>query len=185
MFVVSTRSDPCKPMQPSALVQESKRLLLQAGIDQNKLLQAKESRADPVSARILMETYKDLLLRTCGVEEGSGTHKFLYGMSINNDVSSSNYLSFTDPVGLKRLWKYLRATAPRTVYEETLCCESEGEHDIFRVKPETSELCVGVLPDTLLLPGQEIVLSAESGLSGSVSTTLAEWAAASPLASAD
>ena len=181
MFVVSTRSDPCKPMQPSALVQESKRLLLLAGVDQNKLLQAKESRADPVSARIMMETYKDLLLRTCGVEEGSGTQKFLCGMSINNDVSSSNYLSFSDPVGHKRLWKYLRATAPRTVYEETLCCESEGEHDIFHVKPETSDFCAGLLSNTLLLPGQEIVLSAESGLSGSVSATLAEEPANSAL----
>ena len=111
----------------------------------------------------------------------SGTQKFLCGMSINNDVSSSNYLSFSDPVGHKRLWKYLRATAPRTVYEETLCCESEGEHDIFHVKPETSDFCAGLLSNTLLLPGQEIVLSAESGLSGSVSATLAEELANSAL----
>lgn len=178
MFVVSTKSDPCKPMQPSALVQESRRLLLQTGIDQNKLLQAKESRTDPVSARILMETYKDLLLRPCGVEEGSGTQKFLCGQSINNDVSSSNYLSFSDPVGHKRLWKYLRAAAPRTVCEETLSCETGGERDIFRVKPETSELCAGMLSDTVLLPGQEIVLRAESGLSGCITATSAEETAA-------
>lgn len=166
MHIVSTKSDPRKPMQPAALVQESKRLLLQSGIDQNKLLRAKESRRDPVSARILAETYKDLLLRPCGVEDGSGTQKFLCGAVINNDVTSANYVSFTDPVGAKRLWKYLRPTAPRQIYDKTLQLESGDGYDVFRVRPATSELCAGVLVDIILQPGQAIELNSESGLSG-------------------
>ena len=174
MHIVSTNSDPRKSMQPAALVQESKRLLLRSGIDQNKLLQAKESRGDPVSARILAETYKDLLSRPCGVEEGSGTQKFLCGMVINNDVTSANYVSFSDPVAAKRLWKYLRPTAPRQIYDKTLQLDSKDGYDIFRVMPASSELCAGMLSDIILQPGQEILLKAESGFTGTVSAVSSE-----------
>ena len=138
-----------------------------------------------MSARILAETYKDLLLRPCGVEEGSGTYRFLCGMAINNDVTSSNYVSFSDPVGWKRLWKYLRAATPLKVYEETLLCETNGDHDVFHVKPDTSELCAGLISDTVLLPGQEIGLKSESGVIGRVSAVLTEEPAPSALDSAE
>ncbi len=168
MYVVTTKSDPTKPMLPSALVQETKRFLLETGIDRNKLLQSKESRSDPISARILTETYKDLITHTCGVPEGSGTYKFLLAQAIFNDVTSSNYVSFTSEAGSLRLYKYLRPTAPLKLYDRTLMRRCENGTDIIEVNPSDSTRCAGMISDTILYPGQEIILEAETGLTGTV-----------------
>ena len=168
MYVVTTKSDPTKPMLPSALVQETKRFLLETGIDRNKLLQSKESRSDPISARILTETYKDLITHTCGVPEGSGTYKFLLAQAIFNDVTSSNYVSFTSEAGSLRLYKYLRPTAPLKLYDRTLTRHCENGTDIIEVNPSDSTRCAGMISDTILYPGQEIILEAETGLTGTV-----------------
>ena len=168
MWVVSTKSDPTKPMLPSALVQESKRLLIQSGIHENKLIQAKKSRSDPVSARILGETYKDILIRTCGIEEGSGTYKFLLGHAIYNDVSSSNYLSFTSPPAYQNLYKYLLPSAPKTECQQPLSKEAVDGSDVLRVLPDSSDRCAGLIFDTVLQPGEEMILEAETGVTGRV-----------------
>lgn len=166
--VVSFKRDPTKAMQPSALIQEAKQQLVKAGITENKLLQAKECRSDPISARILAETYKDLLIKVCGIEEGSGTYQFLLGQAIHNDVSSSNYLSFTSPEGSLRLYKYLRATAPPVQYESLLTLEETAKRTRYHVLPESSDRCAGMITDVILQPHEALKIRADSGLTGRV-----------------
>lgn len=168
MPVVSCKTTPEKSMKPSALVQESKKKLMASGITRNKLFEAKESRGDPVSARILAETYKDLLIRVCGVEEGSGTYKFLLGQAIHNDVSSSNYLSFSDPVGSLRLYKYLCAAVPQKDCEKTYFKDQVDGCDVLHVLPDKSDRCAGMIVDIILEPGEEVVLEAETGIVGRI-----------------
>lgn len=168
MWVVSTKSDPTKPMLPSALVQEAKKLLGQAGIHENKLIQAKESKNDPVSARILGETYKDILIRTCGIEEGSGTYKFLLGHAIYNDASSSNYLSFTCPAAFWHLYKCILPSVPKTECQQPFSKEEVDGSDVLRVLPDSSDRCAGLVFDTVLQPGEEMILEAETGLIGRI-----------------
>ncbi len=168
MRVVSAKSDAEKEMNPSTLVQESRRLLIQAGIHENKLIQAKESRNDAVSARILGETYKDILISTCGVQEGSGSYKFLLGQSISNDVSSTNYLSFTSPPGSQHLYKYLLASAPKTECQQPLSKEAVDGSDVLRVLPDSSDRCAGLIFDAVLQPGEEMILEAETGVTGRI-----------------
>ena len=112
MPVVSLRTDPHKRMEPPQLTQEARNVLKNAGISDKMLKAAKESRNDPVSARLLQNTYKRQLLRKCGLSEDDGTFKFLLGRSILNDVTSANYVSFTDEKALRRLYTILGVLAP-------------------------------------------------------------------------
>lgn len=171
LWVVSTKSDPAKPMSPSALIQEARMCLIRAGIQENRLLEAKEFRGDPISARILKETYKDTLIRICGVPEGSGTYQFLLGQAIHNDVSSSNYLCFTCPSGSQHLYQYLRAAAPPVENSNTLVRKSQDGRDTISILPDRSDRCAGIIVDVVLQPGEELTASSFGGLCGSMESS--------------
>lgn len=166
MPVVSTKTNPAKPMDASALVQVSKDYLIDSGIKENKLLQSKESRGDPVSARILSETYKSILIKDCGIKEGAGTYKFLLGHAIHNDVTSSNYLSFTDPMGSLRLYKYLKAASFEREYTNQLSQKTTETADIFHILPKSNTRCAGVIADVILMPGEELRVETDTAMTG-------------------
>lgn len=168
--VASVKSNPTKGIRCSALVQESKQMLVKAGIGENKLLASKQRRSDPVSARILAQTYKQILSRYCGITEGSGTYKFLLGWAIYDDVTSANYVSFNCPAGLKRLYKLLSAYAIKKEYKDTITITAGESGDSYNVFPKNSRELAGMICEIELQPGQSFQLSAETGITGKIVT---------------
>lgn len=167
--VASLKTQLEKAMSPSALKQESKQYLIDSGIKKSILSSNGLDDRISVSATVLLETYKKTLVKTCGIDEESGTYAFLLGHYIN-DVTSANYTSFTCPAGQFRLYKYLRAAIPLSHHDNASKArkQSSGEIDSFRVLPDSTRECAGMICDFVLLPGQQFSIESETDLRGTI-----------------
>ena len=165
MPIVSQSSNPKKAMTPAALQQAIKEALINAGIKDAQLKAWKESRNDPVSSRILKETYKENLVNKCHLSSDSGTYHFLLGESFQNDTTSTNYVNYTCDSGQKRLYNYLRRLRPASKHIGSCLVRRDTEEgEVVEIHPEASNEAAGAVIEIKVFPGEEVSFASRSGM---------------------
>ena len=162
--VVSLDTDPCKAMSPKALQSAIKELLLEAGIEEKVLKHSKKTDRDPISSKLLLNTYETNLINKCKLKRNSGTYNYLLGRSLGDDVTSTNYASFSDDKAQFRLFRILRRMRQRCrIDSPPRALREENGREIATVSPDYTDEVAGDVLELVLQPGEEIVVSSLSG----------------------
>ena len=162
--IVSESRNPRKALEPTALQQKIRTLLMQAGIKAAVLKSFKESRNDPISSRLLLNTYKENLVNSCSLDPQSGTYRFLLGRSLGDDITSTNYVSYTSEAGALRLYNILRRIHIKHKHEKTMEEHKQDGCKSVTVFPKTSDEYAGLIIKFVLHPGQEATFSSRCGM---------------------
>ena len=170
MPIVSTVRDPYKPLGADALTQHATMLLRQIGISNDSL--AKLHQIDPTSAvskRLLINTYAYAVATRCALHDEPGTASFLQHLSLSGNVSDDHYTSFSSEEGGAHLYAIMSAVRPLEALEPTETCEIRPDSTEMRCYlPDNSRQRVGVVAEYRLAPGEELIVIAPHGVTGSV-----------------
>lgn len=114
---------------------------------------------------------QNLVLR-CGLDDKTdgGTFRFLCGLSLAGDTTSSNYTSFTSEEAQERLYYLLRPLQP----EADIAVISPEQHEdgsvTYHVTPKVTAEHAGAIVKVLLQPGEELSLDCLHGVIGNLRT---------------
>lgn len=104
-----------KKVTPGELSKYALAILKRAGVENDTIHTAKaKSPIESAARTLLRNTYRKNLVQKCGLHSDDGTFKFLCGLSLSGDVTSSNYISFTSPEAAERLYTILKVLQPIT-----------------------------------------------------------------------
>ena len=162
-----------KTISPGELSKVASEKLVQAGVDNDTLTYAKKESPSEAAARTLLKnTYQKNLVLRCGLtsEIDNGTFRFLCGMSLAGDTTSSNYVSFTSPEAQKRLYYLLRILQPEAQIPPRADEVHEDGSITYCISPITTGEHAGIIADVLLMPGEEISIECLHGVNGGVRT---------------
>ena len=159
---------------PSDLSKYATKMLLRAGITNDTLAAAKKEVPTESAARTLLKnTYRKNLAQRCGLSARgeSGTFKFLCGLSLAGDVTSSNYTSFTDDEAAERHYALMRPLCLEKPIDKVSPTKNEDGTVTYHITPNTTAELAGVITKCTLLPGQKIIIRCPHGVTGTVRAT--------------
>lgn len=170
MPVVSLMQNPQKRMTANALVQLAAVKLRTIGIKNETFSKKKKgTNRTAVSRRILMNTYKKLVVVYCGLLDDPGTANFLQGLSLSNDVTSDHYTSFSSDEAGERLYTIVRATMPRFDIPQIVEHQQRSDGtEQYAYCPDNTRQRVGVVGEFLLNPGETAIIRCPHGVAGSL-----------------
>lgn len=169
-YVVTTGS---KKTTPGELNKYAAAKLVKAGVGSDTIQKVKNESPSEHYARILLHnTYRKLLVTKCGLSSQTqgGTIKFLCGLSLAGDVTSSNYTSFTSPESTERLYTILKILQPERPIEEIPPASNEDGSIIYHITPNTTAETAGVVSSIMIPPGWRLEVSCPHGVSGTTRT---------------
>lgn len=170
MPIVSTVRDPYKPLGADALTQHATMLLRQIGIGNDSL--AKLHQIDPntaTSKRLLINTYAYAVTTRCALHSEPGTAQYLLHLSLSGNVSDDHYTSFSSEEGCAHLYAIMSAVRPLEELGPPETCEMRPDGTEMRCYlPDNSRQRVGVVSEYRLAPGEELIVIAPHGMTGSV-----------------
>ena len=170
MPIVSTVRDPYKPLGADALTQHATMLLRQIGIGNDSL--AALHQIDPTSAvskRLLLNTYAYAVTTRCVLHNEPGTAQYLLHLSLAGNVSDDHYTSFSTEEGGVHLYAIISAVCPLEYLEPTEKYEMHPEGTVmWCYRPDNSRQRVGAVGEYRLAPGEELIIKAPHGVTGSV-----------------
>lgn len=170
MPIVSTVRDPYKPLGADALTQHATMLLRQIGIGNDSL--AALHQIDPTSAvskRLLLNTYAYAVTTRCVLHNEPGTAQYLLHLSLSGNVSDDHYTSFSSDEGCAHLYGIMSDVRPLEHLEPTEACEMRPDGTVmWCYRPDNSRQRVGIVSEYRLAPGEELIVIAPHGVTGSV-----------------
>ncbi len=168
MPVVAKKTNPKTVMTLDYLTQSARRVLTQAGVGGGAVAALKKPK-EAAATRMLITTYWRNIVYTCGLANDPGTAKFLQGFSLQGDVTSDHYTSFTCQEGQWRLYLILRRCGPKRPLEPR-AIERLGDGTVTQfITPDHTQEIAGVLATLQLAPGELVKISCPCGVSGHIS----------------
>ena len=172
MPIVSQVKDPTKAMTPATLVQHANMRLHSIGLPYDKIDLLRKLNPDiAVSRLILMNTYAKNVNILCSLQEEEGTAKFLLHESLSSNTTDDHYTCFSDDEAGARLHTIMSCVIPEEAIE--LDCEPvkllPDRREQHTFAPETTRQRVGHVGQYTLKPGEEIIIKAPHGVTGSAS----------------
>lgn len=156
-------------VSPGDLSKYAANKLVQAGLDNDTIRAAKKEEATESYARVLLRnTYRKNLFTRCGLDPDlqGGTIKFLCGLTLAGDVTSSNYTSYTSPEASERLYTILRVLQPVSDIPPIETTNGPDGSVTFHITPGNTGEVAGVVCTFRLPPGWTIENSCQHGLTG-------------------
>ena len=170
MPIVSQLTDPTKRMSADALVQLASIKLRTIGITNADLAELREEDdRTAVSRRILLNTYKKLIVVHCSLQDDPGTANYLQGLSLQDDVTSDHYTSFSTDKAGERLYTIGRSTMPQFDIPQLAEREQRLDGSVqYNFCPDHTRQRVGIVGEFMLNPGETATILCSHGVTGSV-----------------
>lgn len=170
MPIVSQLTDPTKRMSADALVQLATTKLRTIGITNADLADLREDDdRTAVSRRLLLNTYKKLIVVHCGLQDDPGSANYLQGLSLQDDVTSDHYTSFSADEAGERLYTIERSTMPQFDIPQPAEYEQCPDGSVqYNFSPDHTRQRVGVVGELTLNPGDVVTILCPHGVTGSV-----------------
>ena len=156
MYVLSGKRTT--DIRPGDLSRYAANRLTQAGVENDVIDAAKKEAPTASAARTLLyNTYQKNLVLRCGLssETDGGTLKFLCGFSLSNDVTASNYTSYTSEEAQERLYQLLHVLQPETDMPPIPPITNEDGSVTNVIVPRTTAEYAGIVSEFILEPWEE------------------------------
>lgn len=168
MPIVALAKNPAKGMSAYGLRSFANIALRAAGI-QEQCFNIYEDEEQPVSSRVLLNTYDSNLRTRCGLDDDLGTVQFQMGRSLNKNTTNDNYTSFTEPMAVDRIHTVTMAIQPAMVLPQHSDPQMiDNGMNLYTYNPPTTRDYQRLAVTVTIPPHQDCWLMAPHGLSGSI-----------------
>ena len=170
MPIVSQIKNPAKAMTPDALVQHATMRLHSIGLSYRELDTLRKFNPDMAISRLLLtNTYAKNVNVSCSLQDEEGTAKFLMHEPLSSNTTDDHYTCFSDDEAGERLHTIMSCVIPAEMIE--IGCEPtellSGGREQHTFTPDTTRQRVGHVGQYTLNPGEEIIIKAPHGITGS------------------